>query len=753
MQTKMRRSRGAVLGLVAACTLIFVVLGIAFFFLAKIFGGGREVAHTTDSGILNVCKQAMQNPGVSAAGTDFAFDGVPVGAPITLYSYNKCVSQALLVALNAQAAGTTAGGNNAAAVLEQLQTKVTQPLRNELTGGSGGTFNYQNAFATVAGMNNTRMSGNNTVQAPNYGTAYMRGGTGDLSTVASSNLYFTNGQLSAAAMSEIPFNTTATFRPTAPNSTSYVAGYKPISVTVPAAGRLTFMTVPVFPQQSPHLVSLGDFTASAGAPDANTLPNAMKVNSQTLDSTAQVFGGAVACAIVGAVDQGYGAQIPGGYIEIFNRPGQKLSGFAPNDMSNNIFNNEMFGEPGVSLTVIPPPAGASPSGTAIFSCAPSAGGPAGTTLIDDWYKYNTGAGPNPGTGTGTSDGAIWIATSPTAAGTVATSGQIATLQNIVAPNYVSVSVNNCLKELNTQGYVKGACLTWMPTIALTYGRSLPGGSDNLSSMGPVFSNVDAIKQTVIQEFLSRVQRFTVQAPSTPPASAYPLTPQMAGSTGMGQYITPNGGTGPNQRYPSPYVSMPIEKPASPYAYLSQIDQFGGGCGTSTVFSKLLQRCQEIQPSVTAAQVKALLGSNTLPMGAKLYIYLPGANPNSSTPYGGLTMDVGPPPAFSGVLPDGQPVNPKSHCECSYNLINLMVDVERDPPVKGSDLNSSSPPAVWQADLNLHWQPYTQTKTMANTDLYGYDHAMWQDSSGAGNLLGHLEFANTVQGGDQFAAPN
>src|ERR1700678_2804327 len=59
MKKNMRRRRGAVLGLVAACTLVFVVLGIAFFFLAKIMGGGREVAHTTDSGILNVCKQAL----------------------------------------------------------------------------------------------------------------------------------------------------------------------------------------------------------------------------------------------------------------------------------------------------------------------------------------------------------------------------------------------------------------------------------------------------------------------------------------------------------------------------------------------------------------------------------------------------------------------------------------------------------------------------------------------------------------------
>jgi hypothetical protein len=81
----------------------------------------------------------------------------------------------------------------------------------------------------------------------------------------------------------------------------------------------------------------------------------------------------------------------------------------------------------------------------------------------------------------------------------------------------------------------------------------------------------------------------------------------------------------------------------------------------------------------------------------------------------------------------------------------MVDVERDPPVHR--LSGSTPAPTWQGDLNLHERPYTQTAPQGMGDLFGADHALWQDSSGYGNLLGHLEFANTVQGGDQFAAPN
>jgi hypothetical protein len=750
MKKNMRRRRGAVLGLVAACTLVFVVLGIAFFFLAKIMGGGREVAHTTDSGILNVCKQALLNPGVNASGTDFAFCGIPVGSPITLYSYNKCVAQAIIVALNAQASGTTTGATHAAAVLAQLKSAIGQPLRSELMSGSGGTYNYQSAFAALANLNNTRMDGNNTVQAPGYATAFMRGGTSILSTLASSNLYFYTSEFPAAQLSPITFNNASTFKPTDPGATNYVAGYKPITITLPGVGALNYMTVPLFPQQTPHLVSGLDFGNSSASPDPATLPNAMKINSQSFDSTAQVFGGAVACAIVGAVDQGYGAQVPGGYIEVFNRPGQSLTGLAPTDNSNNIFNNEMFGAPGVSLSVVP----GGPNGTeAIFSNAPSVSGNPNLNLIDDWNSFNLGTGPNPGYGAGTTDGAIWIATSPTSAGTVATASQLAQLKQIIAPNYTSAPTNNCLSQMNTQGFVSGNCLTWMPTIALTYGRTLPGGSVNLATMGPVFSNVDAIKETVIQEFESRVQRFTVQAPSGP---TYPDNASMNGSTGMGQYITPAGQTGAAAKFPSPFVSMPIEKPNSPWTYLTQIDSFGGGCGTSTVFNKIVQRCQEIQPAVTTGQVQALLQSNTLPMGTKLYIYLPGANTTLTGPFGGLTMDIGPPPGFSGQLPDGQPINPLTHCQCHYNLINQMIDVQRDPPVMTmAQINAGAMgiTPVWQADLNLHDQPYSQTTPTGAMDLSGYDHALWQDSSGYGNLLGHLEFANTVQGGDQFAAPN
>ncbi len=116
---KLRRRKGAVLGLVAVCVLVIVVIGIAFFMISKLIGGGREVAHVTDSGVLNVAKQVMTdvtNNFQNDNAPDFLYDGIPPGQPITLYSYNRCVGHALMVALNAQTSGTSAAATDATSV-------------------------------------------------------------------------------------------------------------------------------------------------------------------------------------------------------------------------------------------------------------------------------------------------------------------------------------------------------------------------------------------------------------------------------------------------------------------------------------------------------------------------------------------------------------------------------------------------------------------------------------------------------------
>jgi len=715
----------------------------------KVLGGGREVANATDSGILNVVKQTMATPNVSPAGTSFAYCGIPAGNNINLYSYNRCVGQAMLVALNAMESGTATAGDHAKSVVNELDNSIALPLRTALTSGSGNSFNYQTAFTQLTGMNSTKMSGNNIVNAPGYGAAWMLGGTSSQTVNASSNLYFLKDQFGPQiTLPNSLFNTNGTIQPptTAGNIyPGYVLGYTPFQLSVNGAGgmqNLNFTALPVFPMQMPHLVSIGDFNANTdGAFDNFVPPNAFKVSSKSLDSNSSTFGGSVACALVGSVDSGYAVSLPAGYIELFNRPGTTLSGSIPTDNSNNIFNNEMFNPPGISLSVV----NGSSGPAAVFSNVPGVNNTSSnpTTLVDDWASYNSGSssGGTPSTSN------IFAATNPAQAGLPAT---MSVLTQIKPPFYTNPQTNNCLTQLQQAGYLQGNCLNWLNSIALTYGRTLPSGSGtDMSTMGAVFSNVDVIKYQVINAFQNHMQGVQIVAPAGP---IYADNAAMDGSTGLGMYEDinfPNQVLGATHTYPSPYNTMPIMKPKTPYIYLQQIDAWGNSnsCGTQTVMNQLYYRCKQIQPNCTLQDVQNLLASNQMPMGEKLYIYLPKADQTQS-----LVMDPGPPPAFSSAIADGQPVDPTNHCQGEYGLVNKMVDVSRNPQYWGVGPETT---AISEGDLNLHAQPYYGPTTPLNgtAGLTGIDHALWQDSSGYGNLLGHLEFANTVLGGNMFNTPN
>jgi len=54
--------KGSVLGFTIALTFIMVLLGIAFFYIAKLIGGHRELEHATDAGNLQVAKKSLRSP-------------------------------------------------------------------------------------------------------------------------------------------------------------------------------------------------------------------------------------------------------------------------------------------------------------------------------------------------------------------------------------------------------------------------------------------------------------------------------------------------------------------------------------------------------------------------------------------------------------------------------------------------------------------------------------------------------------------
>jgi len=327
---KTRRRQGATLGLVAVCVLVIIVVGIGCFFLAKIFGGGREVANATDAGALNIAKNAMKtkDPGDRVAISlsdpkyaDFKYCADPISSnEINLRTYNRAVAQALLVAMNAEqetTAGATQANPHAQTVLANLNALGLE-LNNKLKDPKIVSFfsqdNKGNQFS-----NDTRMWGNNGVNAQNAVVSrYMKHGE-------STNVYFYGATLAGL---NLPGNWSSkgTDKKPPPSSTgSYLRGYEAMSV--PGVGNV--MGVPVFPQQNPHLVALADFQSPNANPPSTTIPpNSFSISTSSKEGKTGLMGGAVAAAIIGSVMSNAGnsgaanfqfpAAIPGGYLEIEN---------------------------------------------------------------------------------------------------------------------------------------------------------------------------------------------------------------------------------------------------------------------------------------------------------------------------------------------------------------------------------------------------------------------------------------------------
>jgi hypothetical protein len=159
--------------------------------------------------------------------------------------------------------------------------------------------------------------------------------------------------------------------------------------------------------------------------------------------------------------------------------------------------------------------------------------------------------------------------------------------------------------------------------------------------------------------------------------------------------------------------------------------------TGTILGRLLQRCQEILPGVTAVQVRALLYANPIDLGQYQYIYLPpGAN--------ALSISTSPPAFLNGLpeynqpgttVPDGNPM-PLCKDPDFTGAIGNQVDSE----VNGQNI---------LGDNYLHDMPFQAFNGAIDT----YDYAVWRSSSGRNNLLGELTFFNHVSANGQFSAPN
>ncbi|HEY9789909.1 MAG TPA: hypothetical protein V6D22_05905 [Candidatus Obscuribacterales bacterium] len=360
-----RNKEGATLALTVTAVFFIVILGVGFFFLVQLLGGGREAQHATDSGNLNVAKQALVKPAVDPQGNEGnEFAGLfNVNNQADLKDYDRFVGKALLVALNASEEGTPTALAHAQTVITEVEGKGDSG-----TGGIGERLYTQlntvgqttNFFDSLAKSNSLRMlnwnQGNQIATDPTaYHVAFMR-----QNADAATNVHIVPGVVPPG--SQHSALTTS--------STNYLVGYTPISVTVSAGGANTTLTlygVPVRPNQEPHLVSQQQFLAetSTQMPDGgNSLipPNAFQSQSNALE----MHGGNVqtrSSAIVGVIDaagSNFNAEIPQGYI-VINNTGSASNAYNPN--GSDPFAGQLMGA-GVFM------AQAGPS-SAFFSTNPS----------------------------------------------------------------------------------------------------------------------------------------------------------------------------------------------------------------------------------------------------------------------------------------------------------------------------------------------------------------------------------------------
>lgn len=729
------RRKGATLGLVAICVLVVVVIGTAVFFLIKILGGGREIANATDAGALNVAKHIIRDARVSTP-TAFQDCEYPLGCGyINLLTYNRCVAKAIMIAGNA--ANMTGPGTykaNATDVLDKLEA-MGAALADKIK-DSNNYFNDVNntvRMASFMGIKNTHRCD----------VAFMK-------PDGPTNIFF-NGQQLANGVT-IPVSTTTVGPKNQSNYVAagtgqgYMAGYAPIDVM----GR-TVYGVPVFPQQNPHLVSFFDFSNS-GKTFGSAPPNAVKLGSDVTEMKTQMLTGAIACAIVGATENGSagsggsnvgksllgsGFQFPAaasyGYIEFGNFPAnQTPPGYDPKDYSENIFNNELM-QP--SFEAFGDNSSTQMSNVVTYSVD----GKAAQNWIDWAQGVKTGqkqqqdAGqtvtipdaPNINGDTFVGPANADLSKSPLKAGVKPTQQQIDWLASMQRDR-----AEFCVLDLAFRDGLMGACVAALPSMQMTYGHKVPdlnpGGSQKFSQADWAKAELLTLFEGLDPKNGSYNNYATVNLTSGAPSSGLGIYPSNL-VPGRVPSVPPN--------MPTPEYTLPLERAGTIKQLIMAVQD--PGCANDTI-AAIANRCKQIQPQTSDADVEKLLNTK-LEMAEpnvakwenanKVYIYLPGGD--LSAP---LVCNAGPPPKLTGNAPDGCCSYPNTNNACytnTYYLDGSIVDSEHDQKV--------------------HIRPYIEIDN-ANP-LRCIDHADWQPGSGADNNFGRMTFTEIGLGTTTFTHIN
>ncbi len=764
---KLRRRRGATLGLVAVIVLFIAILGIGFFFLSKIMGGGREVANATDAGAMNVAKRALMEPTVNAPPND-EFDGLGVdtatGIPnntgtINLLAYNRAVGRALLVALNARAIGP-ASSKLAGDVIDKLET-LGKNLQNQLNGG-GLLPGY---FDTMAKAQNVKMMGpsSDVKLSMDIKPAWMIAQGGE--DMQKTNVYINQQviRMMGNPTVETLYEKTTVNSPKVKSKGAWPQGPFSSSVghnfiraydknmTLSNYLDKAILGAAVGPQDRSHLVHLGQFDNCAAA-IGYAPPNSWKTQSQSQNTNkgSGNFGGAVACAVVGSLNAEYEACIPRGYVRILNyvsaanMPGAvPVSGQDVNG-GTSIFNNEFWDGTG----------GTGPTSYEADGALFADRNGAGTLAAYKNYVRNMDETKKNDVGPPARDelGGLVSDHFPGFSGTTSELSQMTTIRyNRPSPALNQTATKAQVLAALKAGGRSGQCSQnnfshddetrpedmfcrattdggegFVTDASVNYGRGLSGAGGG-GNMAEGFNGIEYLKARVLEAFGSGAR------------CARNVT--VAGDKKAGMKVYDRAREG-DKAYNTPAVDVQFANVGSPYELLMHTVRSGSShCtgpenGPNDVIGFIHQRCKEILPTAERADVETLMKSQDLPPGATLFIFLP---PGASK----LAM---------------QPTVPKTHAG-SEDPFNLKAEgtmpnycaSDADREIRNVSVNSKDDrEGNTKGDAGIHDQPYTSFR---GTEFSSTDIVEWKPSCGARNFLGELSFRNETTGGGEFCKPN
>ena len=564
-----RSYSGGTTALVIVLTLVVILIGVGFFFGMKIIGGGNELQHATDSGNLNVAKQALKTPSINFAtigeGSEFGDLTDPSNpTQIDLLAYDRMVGKSVLVALNAADEGTPAAATNAKTVydLVQGQTGIGSRLATQLTQHS----NLAGSFSSVSDKNSTRMLQNNgqiTANASETAVAYM-------ARSKASNVYISASQLPPNVQNFLANTSNVVLK----NNKQYLAGYTALQCGL---DNVKPYTVPMRPGEQPHLVDINDFQGSLQPPLGGNgsliPPNAFRSGGTSVEGNQSGQTMTMrSCAVVGTLNQDFPISIPRGYIIVDNTGSMNFNGVTGGG-STALANALM-----------------QPSYIGLVPSAPGVGdmfGPPGTVeALSDYVNNPKNTGPVPSNLLSaisqpsglTSDQAIAALKAPDG-------GHPPTVHQCNNINSISMG----------PGPQDPSCVNDYDKFLKYYG----------SQVGPTNTNAGSIM--AVEAF----KCYVLQVRSS------------VGSDGCGSAVAPKDCTGLKAYDINSTYCLPCN-----FAQPGTLGQLlGEAPNTASLLSQLQVRMHQIKPTVTDAEINCVMNS-PVAFGQASYIYLQGgANGN------------------------------------------------------------------------------------------------------------------------------